>query len=130
MRSFLVATVALALVGGLAIGADDEKTWPRPPSQRDFATTAAKIDAIAATKEENGAATFWITNVGVDKATDTISKVFMGVQLQCAQCHNHPFTGWKQEEYWGMAQFFMKVRLNGNPKNAAKKGVELAVLEE
>ena len=53
--------------------------------------------------------------------TDNATKVFLGVQLQCAQCHNHPFTDWKQTEYWGMAAFFLKVQA-GNPQRAAKKG--------
>src|ERR1700704_3987451 len=56
----------------------------------------------------------------VDKVTDNFTKVFLGVQLQCAQCHNHPFTDWKQTEYWGMADFFLKVRLTG-PRNPAKE---------
>jgi hypothetical protein len=43
------------------------------------------------------------------------------VQLQCAQCHNHPFTGWKQTEYWGMAAFFLKVRPD-NVNRAARTG--------
>jgi hypothetical protein len=60
-------------------------------------------------QDKNPATTFWLTQVTVDRMTDTIGKVFMGSQIQCAQCHNHPFTGWKQEEYWGMAAFVMKV---------------------
>ena len=45
--------------------------------------------------------------------------MFLGVQLQCAQCHNHPFTTWKRDEYWGMAAFFFKVRSDrANQKNA------------
>src|SRR5262249_46047263 len=42
---------------------------------------------------------------------------------------NHPFTDWKQAEYWGMAQFFVKTRLNANPQQAAKKGTSIAVME-
>lgn len=38
------------------------------------------------------------------------SRVFLGVQLQCAECHNHPFTTWKQADFWGMAAFFGRVR--------------------
>src|SRR5205814_513575 len=49
----------------------------------------------------------------------SVSGNFLGVQLQCAQCHNHPFTEWKQTEYWGMAAFFSKVQPD-NPKNANK----------
>ncbi|MCS6978100.1 MAG: DUF1549 and DUF1553 domain-containing protein [Gemmatales bacterium] len=66
--------------------------------------------------EENGAAVYWLANQTVDMVTGSVSRLFLGMQLQCAQCHNHPFTGWKQEEYWGLAQFFMKVRFEGNPR--------------
>src|SRR5262245_4577049 len=30
------------------------------------------------------------------------AKLFLGVQLQCAECHNHPFTSWKQTDFWGL----------------------------
>lgn len=34
------------------------------------------------------------------------SRVFLGVRLECAQCHNHPFDAWKQDQFWGFAAFF------------------------
>jgi hypothetical protein len=61
-------------------------------------------------QDKNGAVTFFLAQQTADKITDTVTRLFLGMQLQCAQCHNHPFTGWKQNEYWGMAAFFMKVR--------------------
>ena len=33
-------------------------------------------------------------------------RVFMGRRLDCAQCHNHPFENWSQDQFWGMAAFF------------------------
>ena len=33
-------------------------------------------------------------------------RVFMGRRLDCAQCHNHPFESWSQDQFWGMATFF------------------------
>jgi hypothetical protein len=72
--------------------------------------------------EENPATTYFLANRSIDKLTDTTTQHFMGIQLQCAQCHNHPFTSWKQTEYWGMATFYSKVRAD-NPKNA-NKGVD------
>ncbi len=72
------------------------------------------------TQEDNGAVTYFMANSTVDKMTDSTTKVFLGVQLQCAQCHNHPFTDWKQAEYWGMADFFLNVKLTG-PRNPAKQ---------
>ena len=62
-----------------------------------------------------------MANRGVDKMTDSVGKLFLGVQLQCAQCHNHPFTDWKQTEYWGMAAFFYKVNVS-TTREAAKDG--------
>jgi hypothetical protein len=34
------------------------------------------------------------------------SRVFLGVRLECAQCHNHPFAKWKKEQFWEFAAFF------------------------
>src|SRR5262249_5072959 len=34
------------------------------------------------------------------------TRLFLGVRLECAQCHNHPFARWKRDEFWGMAAFF------------------------
>ena len=72
-------------------------------------------------EEESPAVTYFLANPTVDKQTDSVARLFLGVQLQCAQCHNHPFTKWKQDEYWGMAAFFMKVRPERVAK-AAKNG--------
>lgn len=88
----------------------------------DLITVTGEID-------KNPAGTYFVANPTVDKITDNVTRMFLGVQLQCAQCHNHPFTDWKQTEYWAMAAFFMKTRVNGNPQQAAKKGITLAVSE-
>ena len=71
--------------------------------------------------ESNPAVTYYLANRSIDKLTDTVGQHFLGVQIQCAQCHNHPFTSWKQTEYWGMAAFFSKVKADA-PKNANKGG--------
>jgi len=39
-------------------------------------------------------------------STRTIGSLFMGVQLQCAQCHDDPYRDWAQNEFWGLAGFF------------------------
>jgi len=79
--------------------------------------------------DENGAVGYFVGNPTVDKMTDNISRMFLGVRLECAQCHNHPFVSWKQDEYWGMAAFFMKTKLTVNPQQAAKKGVAPGIFE-
>jgi hypothetical protein len=40
----------------------------------------------------------------------SVGRLFLGVQIGCAECHNHPFAEWKQEDFWGLAAFFSRVR--------------------
>jgi hypothetical protein len=89
------------------------------------------FDLVTATgsQADNGAVTYFIGNPTADKITDNVTRMFLGVQLQCAQCHNHPFTDYKQTEYWAVAAFFMKTRISANPQQAAKKGVAISVVE-
>jgi hypothetical protein len=35
-----------------------------------------------------------------------VARVFLGIRLECAQCHNHPFASWKREQFWSLAAFF------------------------
>jgi hypothetical protein len=47
------------------------------------------------------------------KPTDlagAVSRNFLGLTLQCAQCHNHPFAEWKRADFWGLAAFFGRTR--------------------
>jgi hypothetical protein len=45
------------------------------------------------------------------------SRLFLGVRIECAQCHNHPFAKWKREEFWGMAAFFSGIKRQGDGDN-------------
>jgi hypothetical protein len=38
------------------------------------------------------------------------ARVFLGVSVECAQCHHHPFADWKREQFWGFAAFFSGIR--------------------
>jgi hypothetical protein len=92
--------------------------------------TVFELLTSTGSEKENGAVAYFVGNPTVDKITDNVTRMFLGVQLQCAQCHNHPFTDYKQAEYWGMAAFFTKVKLTGgNAKNAAKKGESVGITE-
>lgn len=91
--------------------------------------TVRELLTASGNSEDNKAINYWLANRELDKITDNVSRSFLGVQLQCAQCHNHPFTDWKQDEYWGMAAFFSKVRFVGNPLMAARRGVAIQLQE-
>lgn len=45
-----------------------------------------------------------------ESAASSVSRVFLGVRIGCAECHDHPFAPWKQKDFWGMAAFFSGIR--------------------
>jgi hypothetical protein len=44
-----------------------------------------------------------------DAFVDDSAQVFLGMRLQCAKCHHHPFEKWSQDDYYGFAAFFARV---------------------
>jgi hypothetical protein len=57
----------------------------------------------------NPPASFYRTNRDPQTAAETVGQVFLGVRLQCARCHNHPFDVWTQDDYYGLAAYFGNV---------------------
>ena len=43
------------------------------------------------------------------KLAENVAQAFMGMRLQCAQCHNHPFDRWTMDDYYGWAAFFAQI---------------------
>ncbi len=57
----------------------------------------------------NPPASFHRTNRDPETAAETVGQVFLGVRLQCARCHNHPFDSWTMDDYYGLAAYFSNV---------------------
>ena len=75
------------------------------------------VTATGATKPGtegfNGAANFLVMKVNEEngtQATAAVSRIFLGLQVQCTQCHNHPFNQWKQQKFWEFNAFFRQSR--------------------
>jgi hypothetical protein len=88
------------LTNWLAHGFNSNQPWDRQVTE---------LLTSTGTQEQNGATTVFLAHRSPDRLTDTVCRVFLGIQLQCAQCHDHPYTSWKRTDYWGMATFFAKV---------------------
>jgi len=43
------------------------------------------------------------------KLTENVAQAFLGMRIQCAQCHNHPFDRWTMDDYYGFAAFFSQI---------------------
>jgi hypothetical protein len=61
------------------------------------------------------AAFYQATGVAPEAMATSTSRVFLGVRIGCAQCHNHPFASWKQRDFWGLAAYFNGTTVNGAP---------------
>lgn len=59
---------------------------------------------------ENPPATFFQDLPNQKKVAEDVAQVFLGMRIQCAQCHNHPFDRWTMDDYYGFVAFFDKVR--------------------
>ena len=61
--------------------------------------------------DENGAVGFYLRDRGMElDHLATTAQVFLGTQLVCAQCHDHPFDDWTQMDYYQLAAFSTPVR--------------------
>ncbi len=45
----------------------------------------------------------------VEEQTEDTAQLFLGLRIQCARCHHHPFEKWSQNDYYGFAAFFAQV---------------------
>jgi hypothetical protein len=96
-------------------------------------------DIVTATgdRDRQPAATFWLANVGDAKAgqpepnkvTAAATRLFLGVRLECCECHDHPFGTLKQTDFWQTAAFFTRVRAEDSSKKVAKQGSTPSVNE-
>lgn len=66
------------------------------------------LTASGSTKN-NPAANYWRASRDEIDATETTAQLFLGIRIQCAKCHNHPFEKWTQDDYYGIAAAFHRV---------------------
>jgi hypothetical protein len=59
----------------------------------------------------NGAANFFVLHRDPIDLTESASMAFLGLSLTCARCHNHPLEKWTQDEYYGVASLFARVKI-------------------
>lgn len=80
--------------------------------------------------EENGAVNFILAQLDGNpnseeyhvEATAKTARIFLGLQVQCTQCHNHPFNEWKQNQFWEFNSFFRQTRRMDHEKYDPQSG--------
>ncbi|MFO0896352.1 MAG: DUF1553 domain-containing protein [Pirellulales bacterium] len=64
----------------------------------------------------NPPANYFRAAADTNDCTETTAQVFLGIRIQCAKCHNHPFERWTQDNYYGIGAFFNRVSRKPSPK--------------
>jgi hypothetical protein len=88
-------------------------------------------------REKHPETLFFLAHVGggkqgqpePNKLTAAATRLFMGVRLECCECHNHPFTKLQQTDFWSMAAFFSTTHGNDSSVAAIKGGATPAIQE-
>jgi hypothetical protein len=86
---------------------------------RPWNEVVVELVTAAGSNKENGAVNFTIAHLGgrdrggsydAVNLTSATTRLFLGQQIQCTQCHDHPSNDWKQADFWGINAFFKGVR--------------------
>lgn len=77
--------------------------------------TTAMLTALGEVGEHGETALIFAQQVEPDEIASETSRIFLGIQIQCANCHDHPTDQWKREQFHGLAAFFPRVRLERKP---------------
>src|SRR5205814_742125 len=80
---------------------EENKPWDR------FARELLLAEGSAYT---DGPANFYRAAGTPQQLAETTAQAFLGVRIQCARCHNHPYDKWTQNQYYEMAAFFARMQ--------------------
>ena len=70
---------------------------------------------------DNPATNYYQTETTPQLLAEGVAQSFLGMRIQCAQCHNHPFDRWTMDDYYGFAAFFGQVgyKITSDPRELA-----------
>jgi hypothetical protein len=108
----------LLLANGKTLGADPAKAyygWIRERVKMNMPWDEFVRQLVTAngSTSENGAANFYSLHQSPEEMSETVSQAFLGLSINCARCHNHPLEKWTNDQYYGMANMFSRVRGKG-----------------
>jgi hypothetical protein len=82
-------------------------------ADRSLADTAREILTSGGNTLYHPEANFYRIAETPEDAAESMAQLFLGVRVQCARCHNHPFEALTQHDYYGLAAYFSRVKNKG-----------------
>jgi hypothetical protein len=83
-----------------------------------------EIVTASGSTRENGAANYYAIQRDPVEISENMTKAFLGMSITCAHCHNHPLEKWTQNDYFGMANLFSRVRLKTGALATSRRALE------
>ena len=98
-------------------------SWIRDALHQNIPYNAFVREFVSASGEvgENPPVIWYRTVKDSKEQLQDVAQIFLGIRLQCAQCHHHPYEKWSQDDYYGFQAFFSKV----GRKPGAQPGEEI-----
>jgi len=77
-------------------------------SEKPWNETVHELVSSSGSNKDNGAVNYVLAHLefGAVPLTSRTTRLFLGQQIQCTQCHDHPSNDWKQIDFWGINAFF------------------------
>lgn len=79
--------------------------------------THALITGSGDISEHGEAALIFIHEANPEEIAGEVSRIFLGIQMQCANCHDHPTDKWTRDQFHSLAAFFPRITLRRDPDN-------------
>ncbi len=79
-------------------------------NNRPYDEFVTDVMTVSGSTVSESPAAFYVVHNDAEKLARSISQAFLGVRIECAQCHHHPFEKWGQHDYFAFAGFFTGVK--------------------
>jgi hypothetical protein len=83
--------------------------WSRIYDNVPYDQFVREIVTASGDPQINPAVTWYRDVDSVEEQVEDTAQLFLGLRIQCARCHHHPFEKWSQDDYYGMAAFYSRV---------------------
>ncbi len=89
-------------------------------TNKPFDQFASELILASGNARENPAVSWYRVVKDQKEQMQDIAQVFLGIRMQCAQCHHHPYERWSQDDYFSFAAFFSTLKRKKTPKLPAE----------